>query len=66
MMERNLKALWNIGERPYIQVTGVSVGGETGHGKGEIIGKVTENYPEPVNDTELQDREALGHQAGPV
>lgn len=66
MMERTLKFLWNIGERPYIQVTGVSVGGEIEHGKWEIIGKMTENYPEPVNDTELQDREALGHQAGPV
>lgn len=66
MMERTLKFLWNIGERPYIQVTGVSVGGETEHGKWEIIGKMTENYPDPVNDTELQDREALGHQAGPV
>ena len=29
MMGRNLKDLWNVGERPSMQVTRVSVGGET-------------------------------------
>ena len=37
-MESNLKDLWNIVERPPIQIIGVSVGRERENGTGEIIG----------------------------
>ena len=65
--DRNLEDLWNIEERPYIQLIGISVGGERENGKGETIGEMTENYPKPVKGTELlkKTREALGHKQGP-
>lgn len=37
-MESNLKDLWNIVERPHIQIIGVSVGRARENGTGEIIG----------------------------
>lgn len=54
--EGTWKNFVNVGERPSMQVTRVSVG-ETDMEKRKI-GKEIWNHPEPVSDTELQCCEA--------